>query len=102
MRVFGSAARRETVATSDIDFLVETRDHVSPWFPAGLVQELESLLGRRNGRRTLLAASPADCEGSQAVMKKDPRVCLAHILECAGKIGKNAKKRKKCLPNLTL
>jgi uncharacterized protein with HEPN domain len=33
-----------------------------------------------------LVAPPANFEGSQAVVKKDPRVYLAHILECARKI----------------
>lgn len=31
----------------DIDLLVETAGETSPWFPAGLVEELEELLGRR-------------------------------------------------------
>lgn len=46
VRVFGSAIRGEATGNSDIDFLVETTDEVSPWFPAGLVEELEQLLGR--------------------------------------------------------
>lgn len=43
VRVFGSAARGE--ATSDIDLLVSAHGQTSPWFPAGLVQDLEDLLG---------------------------------------------------------
>ncbi|MBU8921155.1 MAG: nucleotidyltransferase family protein [Bacteroidales bacterium] len=46
MRVFGSVARGEDSAESDIDLLVTTGPHVSPWFPAGLILELEQLLGR--------------------------------------------------------
>ena len=44
--VFGSVARGEESAESDIDFLVTTGLKVSSWFPAGLILELEQLLGR--------------------------------------------------------
>ena len=47
VRVFGSAARGETDEQSDIDLLVDTTEQTSPWFPVGLIQELEDLLGRR-------------------------------------------------------
>ena len=47
VRVFGSVARGEATEDSDIDFLVSTSDRTSPWFPAGLVVDLESLLGCR-------------------------------------------------------
>ena len=48
VRVFGSVARREADIKSDIDFLVDySVDQISPWFPAGLVLELEKLLGRK-------------------------------------------------------
>jgi uncharacterized protein len=43
VRVFGSVAR----GNSDIDFLIDVEPVTSSWFPAGLVQDLESLLGRR-------------------------------------------------------
>ena len=46
VRVFGSAARGEAGEDSDIDFLVSAGPETSPWFPAGLVQDLEDLLGR--------------------------------------------------------
>lgn len=46
VRIFGSVARGEATADSDIDLLVEAGEQTSPWFPAGLVQELESLLGK--------------------------------------------------------
>ena len=46
IRVFGSAARGESRADSDIDFLIEVGGTTSPWFPGGLVAELEELLGR--------------------------------------------------------
>jgi hypothetical protein len=46
IRVFGSVARGEAGPESDVDFLVEIGDRVSPWFPAGLILDLEDLLGR--------------------------------------------------------
>lgn len=45
--IFGSVCRGEATAESDIDFLIEVEDQTPPWFPGGLVSELESLLGRR-------------------------------------------------------
>ena len=47
VRVFGSAARGEATASSDIDFLVETSPRTSAWFPVGLIEDLEKLLGRK-------------------------------------------------------
>lgn len=47
VRVFGSVAHGEATESSDIDLLVDTAEETSPWFPAGLVEELEGLLGRR-------------------------------------------------------
>ena len=47
VRVFGSVVRGEDSAESDVDFLVTTGPDVSSWFPAGLILDLETLLGRR-------------------------------------------------------
>jgi uncharacterized protein len=47
VRVFGSVARGDARPDSDVDFLIDTEPVTSSWFPAGLVQDLESLLGRR-------------------------------------------------------
>jgi len=47
VRVFGSMARGDAGPQSDIDLLVEVGPDPSPWFPGGLVAELEELLGRR-------------------------------------------------------
>ena len=47
MRIFGSVARGEATPDSDIDLLVETGPVTSAWFPAGLILDLEALLGRR-------------------------------------------------------
>jgi predicted nucleotidyltransferase len=47
VRIFGSVARGEETVESDVDFLVEAGPNVSSWFPAGLIIDLENLLGRR-------------------------------------------------------
>lgn len=48
VRVFGSVARGEADEQSDIDFLVDySLDRITPWFPAGLVLDLQRLLGRK-------------------------------------------------------
>lgn len=47
VRVFGSLARGEAVDGSDIDLLVKTVSATSAWFPAGLILELEDLLGQK-------------------------------------------------------
>lgn len=45
VRVFGSVARGETRTDSDIDLLVDAAPETSSWFPAGLVLDLEEILG---------------------------------------------------------
>jgi predicted nucleotidyltransferase len=47
VRVFGSVARGEASADSDVDFLVDVGPQHSTFFPGGLVADLEHLLGRR-------------------------------------------------------
>jgi hypothetical protein len=47
IRVFGSAVRGEERGDSDVDLLVDVGPATSPWFPAGLILDLEELLGRR-------------------------------------------------------
>jgi uncharacterized protein with HEPN domain len=49
-----------------------------------------------------LVAPPAYFEGSQAAVKKDPRVYLAHILECAQKIQRYTKGGEKEFNNDTM
>jgi predicted nucleotidyltransferase len=46
IRIFGSVARGDADAESDIDLLVEVGPTTSSWFPAGLILDLEELLGR--------------------------------------------------------
>jgi predicted nucleotidyltransferase len=47
VRVFGSVVRGEAKAGSDVDFLVDVGPVHSSWFPAGLILDLEDLLGRK-------------------------------------------------------
>ena len=47
VRVFGSMARGDAGPDSDIDLLINVGDNPSPWFPGGLIADLEALLGRR-------------------------------------------------------
>ena len=46
VRVFGSFARGEARPDSDIDFLVDAGPERTPFFPGGLLADLEDLLGR--------------------------------------------------------
>ncbi len=47
IQVFGSFARGEANESSDLDLLIEVEGPTPPWFPGGLVADLQSLLGRR-------------------------------------------------------
>ena len=47
IRVFGSVSRGDDREDSDIDLLVKTKEHTSPWFPGGLIADLEDILGRK-------------------------------------------------------
>jgi predicted nucleotidyltransferase len=47
LRVFGSMARGNAQPNSDVDLLVDVRPDPSPWFPGGLIADLEALLRRR-------------------------------------------------------
>ncbi len=46
VRLFGSVARGEETAQSDIDFLIDVTGVTSPRFPGSLVVDLEQLLDR--------------------------------------------------------
>ena len=47
VRVFGSVARGEATRDSDVDFLIDyDQSKDSAWFPAGLMLDLQDLLGR--------------------------------------------------------
>jgi predicted nucleotidyltransferase len=45
IRVFGSVARDQARQDSDIDLLIDVGPTTSSWFPAGLILDLENLLG---------------------------------------------------------
>ena len=45
VRVFGSTARGEAGSGGDIDFIVDVGGNHSPFFPGGLLADLEDLLG---------------------------------------------------------
>ena len=46
VRVFGSVVKGTATSTSDIDFLIDyDLSKTSPWFPGGLLADLEDLLG---------------------------------------------------------
>lgn len=45
VRVFGSVARGTAGPDSDLDLLIDVGPKTSPWFPGGLIVDLEELLG---------------------------------------------------------
>jgi predicted nucleotidyltransferase len=47
VRVFGSFVRNEARPDSDLDLLIEAGAKTSPFFPGGLIADLEEALGRR-------------------------------------------------------
>src|SRR4030042_6058727 len=60
VRIFGSVARGEADEASDVDFLIDAGPKRTPFFPGGLVMDLQRILGRRvdvvteNGLRSRL------------------------------------------------
>ena len=59
VRVFGSVVRGEDTPESDIDFLIDyDREKVTPWFPGGLLMDLQDLLGRKVDVLTERSVSP--------------------------------------------
>ncbi len=47
VRVFGSVAHGTAGPDSDLDLLVDVTGETTPWFPGGLIADLEDLLGAR-------------------------------------------------------
>ena len=45
--MFGSFVRGEARDDSDLDLLIEAGPKTTPWFPGGLLADLEDELGRR-------------------------------------------------------
>ena len=58
IRLFGSVARGEAGPDSDIDFLIDAGPTTSSWFPAGLILDLQEILGRPVEVVTEKALSP--------------------------------------------
>ena len=59
VRVFGSVVRREETPESDIDFLIDyDAEKITPWFPGGLLMDLQDLLGRKVDVLTEKGISP--------------------------------------------
>jgi predicted nucleotidyltransferase len=59
VRVFGSVVRGEETLESDVDFLIDyDLARVTPWFPGGLLMDLQDLLGRRVDVLTERGISP--------------------------------------------
>jgi len=46
LRVFGSVARGDARENSDVDLLIDIVGPTTPWFPGGLLTDLETALGR--------------------------------------------------------
>ncbi len=47
VRVFGSVARGEARPDSDVDILVKVGPGRTPFFPGGMIADLEDLLGKK-------------------------------------------------------
>ena len=59
VRVFGSVVRGEETPESDIDFLIDyDLAKITPWFPGGLLMDLQELLGRKVDVLTERGMSP--------------------------------------------
>ncbi len=59
VRVFGSVVRGDDTADSDVDFLIDyDASRVTPWFPGGLLMDLQDLLGCRVDVLTEKGISP--------------------------------------------
>lgn len=58
IRIFGSVVHGEAGPDSDIDFLIDVSSSTSSWFPAGLILDLEEILGRRVEIVTAKALNP--------------------------------------------
>ncbi len=47
VKVFGSFAKGQATPSSDLDLLVEAGSRTSPFFPGGLLVDLQEALGRK-------------------------------------------------------
>ena len=70
VRIFGSVARGEATSESDIDFLINyDRSRRTPWFPGGLILDLEAFLNCGVDITTVGGLSPllAESVGREAI-----------------------------------
>jgi len=58
VRIFGSVLRGDDGPDSDVDFLIDAKPATTPWFPGGLIADLEDLIGRRVDVVTERAVDP--------------------------------------------
>ena len=59
VRIFSSVARNESTPESDIDFLIDyDLEKTTPWFPVGLIRDLEVLLQTKVDVVTLEGLKP--------------------------------------------
>lgn len=97
VRVFGSVARGTAGADSDLDLLVDVTGETTPWFPCGLIVDLEELVGakvdiaeeatlhRRIRDRVLAEARPLEqvpISDPDLFPVRDQGVYFEQILEC--------------------
>ncbi len=69
--LFGSVARGDENAQSDVDLLVDITGETTPWFPGSLVADLEQLLER-----------PGSSTARSGSLVKSQRAYISHVLEC--------------------
>jgi uncharacterized protein with HEPN domain/predicted nucleotidyltransferase len=99
VRVFGSVARGTAGPDSDLDLLVDVTGPTSAWFPAGLMVDLEELLGCtvdiatpntlhcRIRDRVLIEAQPiGEKVGPGSAALRDQGLYLETILEAIARI----------------
>lgn len=87
--VFGSVARGDETAGSDVDLLVDVSGEPTPWFPGGLVADLEELLGQRDpgigAERRLPVVRPASHVRVRHGINLDDDPAHLAVLETAAK-----------------
>ena len=84
MRVFGSVARGDARPESDVDLLVDVASQTSSWFPAGLILDLERLLGRHVEvvtEKALHEGLAREGFARSHTAMKDDAVYLRHVAE---------------------
>jgi predicted nucleotidyltransferase len=91
VRVFGSVARGEAGPASDIDLLVDVGPNPTPFFPGGLLADLEELLGCKvdvlaeSGLHWYIRDQGSGSARGRAPVTDD-RLYLIHIRECLDRI----------------